>query len=259
VTQETSKTWNDINLPSFSSAKKSQNDGKGLITGVGDQDSIEDAPENQVRIISAEWVPGPEGFQYNKECFLDVKAEYLKETIRARIIGNLFGTYNGIEEDLNQVVEGFIDKETGIARIKIKNLWFVNLDHYKAWLEKKSTPCKYSIKNISHSRGENVIDSEILELPRVEDAKKGILKVRIPIDPAKEDADDDVYMLFSTDSAATYSKTLSVRDDKIKGDNFLDLEFTDMVDDLKYSLKVLPGNKDKGYLLFEEQPFGAIV
>lgn len=162
---QTSKPWNDINLPGFSTGKKKEGPAKKFITGVDDSESNKEEPEPEVRLISAEWKPGPKGFQHNEQCFLDVKAEYLKKTIRARIRGRLFGILDGEEIDLAQEVEGFIDTDSSIARMDIKKLWFVHLDHYKVWLKDKNTPSKYTIKGIAHSRGANEIDSPVLDMP----------------------------------------------------------------------------------------------
>ncbi|MBD3422445.1 MAG: OmpA family protein [Chitinivibrionales bacterium] len=87
-----------------------------------------------------------------------------EKTIRLGIRGKLFGIYNGQEFDLSQEVEGFIDRKTGIARLEIKRLWFIN-DHYPQWQKDSQTPCKYKIKGIFHSLGENQVDSPDLEMP----------------------------------------------------------------------------------------------
>jgi hypothetical protein len=160
-----SNPWNDINLPGFSTGKKDVEPKKKFITGVDDSSGKEEMPEPEVRLLSAEWKPSPKGFQHNELCFLDVKAEYLKKTIRARIRGRLFAKYNGEEFDLAQEIEGFIDTDSSIARMNIKNLWFVNLDHYKEWLKDKSVTTQYIIKGIAHSRGANEIDSPKLDMP----------------------------------------------------------------------------------------------
>lgn len=128
-----------------------------------DEPDQEEKPEPEVRLLSAQWKPGPEGYQYNKQCFLEVKTEYIKKTARARIRGKLYGIFNGVEEDMLQDVEGFIDNDNK-ALLDIKKLWFVD-DHYRAWKKDKTTPVQYKIKEISHSRGENVIDGPVLEMP----------------------------------------------------------------------------------------------
>jgi hypothetical protein len=41
------------------------------------------------------WKPGLKGFLNNEQCFLHVKTEYLKKTVRARVQSKLFGVYDG--------------------------------------------------------------------------------------------------------------------------------------------------------------------
>lgn len=162
-----SDNWNDINSSVYTGIKKQEPGETKLITGVEDSGPAQDEkPEPLVRILSAEWKPGPKGFKYNETCFLDVKTEMLKKTVRSRIQGKLFGIFNGEEVDILQNVEGFIDKGNGIARLTKKNLWYVNNSHYNAWVKDKTVQAKYIIKEISHSRGENTIDSPPLKMPQ---------------------------------------------------------------------------------------------
>ncbi len=155
----------DINELVFNPVKKRNDEAAKIVTGVeNDEPAEEEKPEPEVRLISAQWRPGPKGFINNEQCFLDVKAEYLKKSARARIRGKLFGTYEGVEEDLGQEVEGFIE-DNGIASMEVKKLWFINNLHYNSWKKDKSVKCSYKIKGISHSRGANEIESPVLEMP----------------------------------------------------------------------------------------------
>jgi hypothetical protein len=153
--------WRDINDVGFSRGSSEE---PALVTSA-EEDEPEEAV-SEVHLISAEWKPGHKGYLNNEQCFLEVKAEYLVETVRARIRGKLFGTYNDQEIDLAQEIVGFINKETGIARMEIKKLWFVNDEHYRAWKNDEDTPSHYIIKEITHSRGDNTIDSPVLDVPR---------------------------------------------------------------------------------------------
>ncbi|MDG5816811.1 hypothetical protein QA601_17070 [Chitinispirillales bacterium ANBcel5] len=136
-----------------------------FVTGIDDSErQIDEDHEPEARLISAQWKPGPKGFMYNEQCFVEVKAEYLKETIRAKIRGKLFCTFDGKEEDLAQVVEGFIEDD-GTALMEIEHLWYVGNAHHNSCKEDPNTPCSYTIKDITHSRGENTIDSPPLEMP----------------------------------------------------------------------------------------------
>lgn len=158
-----------INTAGFLGGKKkdTQNQPKKRITGVDDynEEPVEEKLDPEVRLISAKWVPGPKGFDHYDCCYVEVKGEYLQKTIRARLKGRLFGIYDGVEEDLNYEIEGWLSKDTGTARMKIGKLWFVNSDHYNAWYNDKSTEAQYIVKEIFHSRGQNTIDSPVLEMP----------------------------------------------------------------------------------------------
>ncbi|MDG5815206.1 hypothetical protein QA601_08955 [Chitinispirillales bacterium ANBcel5] len=145
-----------------------------FITGVEGDQTNEEPPEPEVRLLSAEWIPGPNGFCHNDQCFLKVNAEFLKETIRVKLRGKLFCTFDGEEEDLCQEVTGELDSD-GTALINIEHLWFVGNRHYNAWRKDPMTPCSYSIKNISHTRGENTINSPVLEMPAEGDIRGGVL------------------------------------------------------------------------------------
>jgi len=164
------REFHDINEPGYFFGKgKGQPEDKKPVTGVDDSGiQQEEKPEPEVRLISAEWKPGPDGFTHNKHCFLDIQTEFLpgkEKTIRLRVRGKLFCIRNGVEHDLSEEFEGFISRKTGVARLEVRNLWFIDDDHYNAWLDDPNTPCTYKVKNIFHSRGQNAIDSPELEMP----------------------------------------------------------------------------------------------
>ncbi|MBN1601101.1 MAG: hypothetical protein JW915_05805, partial [Chitinispirillaceae bacterium] len=84
------------------------------------------------------------------------------------------------------------------------------------------------------------------EIPVV--LKEGF-KVRLHIDPSAPESADDTYVLFSDDDSQRIIKT--VKDDKVPGDNCIDLEFTDIKKDKKYSLVVDPGEDGAPYTVFD--------
>ena len=175
------REFHDINDPGFSFGKKKEEPKEEKRnTGIDDSGPIEKKKEEpEVRILSAEWKPGPKGFQYLEQCFLDVQTEFLpgkEKTIRLCIRGKLFGSYNGQEFDLSQEVEGFIDRKTGIARLVIKKLWFID-DHYPEWQKDPQTPCKYKVKGIFHSLGEYTVDSPELEMPAASDISVDYIEI----------------------------------------------------------------------------------
>lgn len=244
----------DINSPTYAPRKKTETrSNKPPITGTESTTGVQDeeVSEPEVRLKSAEWKAGSKGFQYNEPCSLEVKGEYLKKTIRAKVVGQLFGMYNGEEYDLLQEIEGFLDDETGIATLELKHLWFID-EHYQAWQTDKSTPCSYRIKKISHSRGEKEIESPELQMPQSPQAS---IVIRLPIDPESEEAQDDTFRLYSTDQEKTYDHTLTVKDDKVDGDGFLDLEFPGLNTMLRYTLEIDPGSRGKSYFGFEDKAY----
>jgi hypothetical protein len=111
---------------------------------------------------------------------------------------------------------------------------------------------------VTHPTAAAELESEPLDMPNKKQSN-GVFKVRLQMDPEKAAADEDAFILISTDASSSYERTLTVANDKIKGDKFIDLEFDDLIKDLDYSLKVLPGNKEKGYFLFQNMPYSEIV
>jgi hypothetical protein len=144
------------------------------------------------------------------------------------------------------VIEGFIDKETGIALMEIKHLWF-SKDHYYAWLKNKSTPCNYKVKEITHSRGANVIDSDVLEMPR------NNFHLHLDIDPKDTTNENETITLFSTDVGQKIKIEKTIKDDIIKSDTYLDLLFEELDPSLKYTLEINTGKGGETYQLFTDQ------
>ena len=46
--------------------------------------SAENKENHEVELVRGTWLEGKEGFQFNKKCIVQVKAEYLKKTNRRR-------------------------------------------------------------------------------------------------------------------------------------------------------------------------------
>jgi hypothetical protein len=80
-------------------------------------------------------------------------------------------------------------------------------------------------------------------------------RVRLPIDPNDAASRDDTYTLYSTDEETSYRRTLTIANDLIEGDANVDLEFSDVRDDLSYTLEVDLGAEGVVYNLFEKRPF----
>ncbi len=247
-----SNTFHDINYPIFSMSKEDKPKVKKRITGVDESIPLnEDDAEPEVRIISAEWIPGPHGFQYNKQCFLDVKAEFLKETLRTRIRGKLFGIYNGKEEDLLHETVGFINRTTNIARMEIKYLFFINDEHGDIWYDDRSTPAEYLVKGIYHTLGENKIDSPVLKMPQ---PNKITLAINIlETEDLKDSRGDKCILTSSDDNGESYSQEVSLDEESeqlVRGDNnILTVLFNDVETYKKYSclIEINESNVGTGY------------
>lgn len=98
-------------------------------------------------------------------------------------------------------------------------------------------------------------------------ALKNDLYIRLAIDPLsieEDDPDGFSFVLFSVEqegaeanggaSSYQYQQTKTVADDKIEGDEFIDLEYTDLVPGLSYSLEVRH-EEGLGYPVLERVPF----
>lgn len=83
------------------------------------------------------------------------------------------------------------------------------------------------------------------------------LYIRLPIDPSLAKSKDDKFTLTSSDG--TYEKVLTIKDDKVDGDEFVDLVFDNLKAKLKYSLEVDPGKEGSPYKLFEDVPYNDLI
>jgi hypothetical protein len=95
--------------------------------------------------------------------------------------------------------------------------------------------------------------------PKQEKKKeKGSYCVRLNIDPNHQESQDDTFTMFSTDAAKTYSKVLTVKDDRVAGDACTDLTFADLDKSLSYSLEIDPGKEGDTFFLFENKSYGEL-
>jgi hypothetical protein len=242
-------SWRDVNDPGvFKKPATTPTAAPAAVSAA----ALKEKTDPEVKLSDPQWAKGPGGYAFNKKAKISVKVDYLKQTIRKRVKFEVFVESAAGRENLNQNVEGI--EKNGRAEVEI-DLFYG--DKYSEKLRADPTAaCKYFFK-ATHATGESPVDSGPLDMPQALEKKS--FKIRLAFNPEKADADDDAFILFSTDQRTSYSKTLTVKDDKIKGDEFLDLEFRDLVAGLNYSLKVLPGSKGKSYLLFQEKPYQEIA
>lgn len=93
----------------------------------------------------------------------------------------------------------------------------------------------------------------VFHLPRLP-----ALHVRIQIDPKKPSSWDDRFVLEMSWKGKRLKQTKTVRDDKIDGDDFVDLVFTRCKEDATYSLKIDPGSEGSPYFMFRDVPYSEL-
>lgn len=84
-----------------------------------------------------------------------------------------------------------------------------------------------------------------------------ILHIRLGIDPNEASSKDDKFKLTSDDG--TFQKTMTIKDDKVDGDVFIDLVFENLKVSKKYTLEVDPGAEGSPYKLFENIPYSELI
>jgi hypothetical protein len=249
-----SQSWHDINDPGFFKPKAKESPSARTLDNDASAMDIMPKQEPEIKLVSATWKEGAEGYEFNKKCSINIKAEFLKETSRRKITCRLFLVYDGQEEDLNHQVGADLEDD-GTANAEM-TLYYGNA-YYYALQENPEATCEYKVK-VTHPTASAELESEPLDMPNKKQSNR-VFKVRLQIDPEQAAADEDAFILISTDAESSYNRTLTVANDKIKGDKFIDLEFDNLIKDLDYSLKILPGNKEKGYFLFQNKPYSEIV
>jgi hypothetical protein len=242
------QSWNDINDPGVFKPIKSGGASSQATEYATDKLSEKPKDEQEVKLVSAEWEEGPEGFQFNKKCNVKISAEFLKETIRKKVTCQLFVVFDGQEEDLSHTVDADLDDD-GCAKAEV-TLYYGNA-YYNALQENPDATCQYKVK-VAHSTAKAELESAHLEMPKGQ--KKSIV-VRLNIKPEAPESQDDTFRLFSDDAEMTYDKTLTVKDDKKPGDNYLDLEFEGIDETLSYSLEINLGAQGSVYHLFQNKSF----
>jgi hypothetical protein len=83
--------------------------------------------------------------------------------------------------------------------------------------------------------------------------------IRLDINPNLAESHDDTFTLLSTDNESTYRETLTIADDKVDGDNCVDLEFSGLKRGLQYSLEIDPGAQGKPYYYFRDKPLSELL
>lgn len=84
-----------------------------------------------------------------------------------------------------------------------------------------------------------------------------VLHIRLPINPEDAKSQDDKFTLTSTDGK--YKKTLTVKDDKVDGDEYIDLIYNNLKFSQKYTLEIDTGAEGEKYNLFENIPYQDLI
>ncbi len=125
----------------------------------------------EVKLSNPQFVEGPDGFQFNKKCCIQVNAELLKETSRKKVSFKTFVVFEDEEEDLGQPLEGFINDE-GLAKADM--MLFYGEKYSQAIYDDPKAKCFYKFV-ASHPKGSAEVKSDELEMPY--EAKKNITLV----------------------------------------------------------------------------------
>jgi hypothetical protein len=154
-------TWHDINAPGFFSLPPQE-----PVSGTAATDTVmpgekKKKNEPEVRLKMAKWKAGEDGFQFNKKVFLEISAEFIKNTNRKKLTLKTFVIFNGQKEDILHDVEAFLD-DTGAATATIT--LFYGERFYEALKNDPASKCQYKCE-IKHPLGEKEIESELLDMP----------------------------------------------------------------------------------------------
>ncbi len=156
------KEWRGINDFYFVKGNTQEQEAQPVDTEEDSATEEEESPE--VKLIEGKWLPGGKGFQFNKKCIAQVKAEFLKKTSRKKVTIDTFVEFDGEEEDLCQQVEAFLDDD-GIGETEVT--LFYGEKYSDAIRENPDATCAYKFI-AHHNTCEKDIESELLEMPQEE-------------------------------------------------------------------------------------------
>lgn len=228
-----SEPWHDINDPGFFT-KPVQDDGKEEPAAA--DEPAEEKPGPIVTLSDAKFVPPDSGIGFNDKCAVQVSVAYSEQTSQTRVTFKLFCIYQGADQDLKHKADA--NEDGGVAKAQLQLFY---PDDYK------DGSADYYF-TAEHSRADKDAKSETLSLPY---AAAASIVVRIEADASDENLQNDSFRLFSTDSDATYSRTMAMTDGT-QGDQCVEFEFDDVQADLKYSLEVDCGGTGNTCLVFED-------
>ncbi len=150
-----SEPWRDINDPAPFFKPEPADNTRVVYKTDTVLEPKKEPPPTEVKLSEAKLLPPDGGLTFNDKCKAQVKVEYLRETSMKKITFSLFCICNGKTEQMKPDKEAF--EQNSIAEAEFTLFYPENYkDGGKADFYFKA----------SHRRGEKVIDSEKLTLPK---------------------------------------------------------------------------------------------
>jgi outer membrane protein OmpA-like peptidoglycan-associated protein len=162
--------WHDIGDPgvfSRKSEKKPPKQHEEIVEPAAQPAASEDGPE--VRLGKPEFVGQVSKLEINKPCSVRVSVEFLKETVRKRVLFDIDAEYKGNKESVVRKAEGFAG-EDGYATAEIKSLYAP--DAWSGDNERKDTDTFYYIITASHANAEAPAQSDRVAMPQNAESEK---------------------------------------------------------------------------------------
>jgi len=154
--------FGDVNLPAASFGKKEQETAQ-QVQAVEDEPVGQEPREVEYVFKRAYFDEGPEGFGFNRKCFVVREGSFQCETLRTRIQGELVCESDAGVEKLGCFAEGYADRKTGTARLEVT--LYVGNGYDDLTRTDPQARCRYKLIDIHHSRGDRVIESEPWRCP----------------------------------------------------------------------------------------------
>jgi murein DD-endopeptidase MepM/ murein hydrolase activator NlpD len=151
-----SQPWHDIDDPGvWHKPKAAESD--AMSTRAQQQPPPEEKREAYVRLSKGEFLPPPEGVEFNKKCKVRVKVDFLNDLGKSmkKVTFSLFSIYKDETQSLSHTVDGY--EENGDAE--------AGMTLYYPTGHKGDDKAQLFFKAF-HLRGEKEIESERITLPR---------------------------------------------------------------------------------------------
>lgn len=163
------KDWHNINDLYWTPRNEEP---KSEPVDINEEEEQQPEKEVEVRLSDPKFIRPDGDYQENKPCKMQVSAEYLKKTIRARVLFDVFSSYKDKKEIREYSrLEGFIEDGIAVAEMKYLPL---NEDYYCN--EEKTEDSKYEVRFVAyHNTGEKPVESKPLEMPQIKICRVPVL------------------------------------------------------------------------------------